>query len=403
MDKTLFSSKTVTVIGAGAVGKTIAADCALAGNKTRIFDMKPFSEKSLKGIARGGIRFYGKELNLYGFRRNGVAYLDMVTDCIEEALRGTDIIVIAVPSIGHKKMFAEIIPYLEDGMAIHIIPDNYGSMILRKMMRECGCDKKVIIGGWSSSPYGTRVDMVGGVAMPAVDVEYRAITLRASAMPLSDQEAFLESGRFLGCLQSVYEGDGPVSGDTVMDIGFSNVNPILHVPGVILGVGAMENYGLIYGNHKEDFSIYSHAYCPSISKVQYALYKEEVALAEALQVGIQKYEKKKFFSRESILGAEYMGDDFEIPFEDINHVAWGTGPTSVDSRYLTEDVPVGCCLYHELGKLLGVKTPVIDSMILLSSVILERDYFKEGYTLADIGIDNMTVEEINNYLRNNTL
>ena len=393
------NKKVITVLGAGAVGKTIAADCALAGSEVRICDLPPYAEKSLFGIERAGIKFRGLQLNLYGFRREGIAYLDMVTNDMAKAVKGAEIVVVAVPCVAHKIFFEKLIPLLEDGMAIHIFPDNYGSMILRKMMREAGCEKKVIVGGWSSSPYGTRVVKQGGVALPEVDVEYRAITLRGSAMPHCDQEAFIESGKHIGALDSVYEGEGPGLGDTAMDIGFSNVNPILHAPGVILGVGVMENFGVLFGTHKEDFSIYTHAYCPSISKVQYALYCEEVALAEALGVGMQKYDEEKFYSRESILGAEYMGDDYVIPFEDINHVAMGTGPTSVNSRYLTEDIPVGCHIFHLLGKLLGVKTPIIDSMITLASTMLDTDYFKNGYTLEDIGIGGMTVEEINKYLR----
>ncbi len=398
MDKK-YRSKTITVLGAGAVGKAIAADSSLAGCKVRICDLAPFAEKSLFGIERSGINLYGKQVNLYGFHRSGIAHLEFATDDIEKAIKGADIIVTALPCVGHKLFFEKLIPLLEDGMAIHIFPDNYGSLILRKMMKEAGCNKKVIVGGWSSSPYGARVDSMGGVVMPSVDVSYRAITLRGSAMPLSDQEEFLESGKYIGALESIYTGDGPTSGDTVMDIGFSNVNPILHAPGVILGVGAMENFGLIYGDHKENFSIYSHVYCPSISKVQYGIYLEEMALAKALGVKMQEYDESKFYSRESILGEEYMGPDFAIPFEDINHVAWGTGPTTINTRYLTEDIPVGCHIFHLLGKLLGVKTPLIDSMISLSSVMLERDYYSEGYTLEDIGLGGMTAKEINEYIR----
>ncbi len=398
MDKK-YRSKTITVLGAGAVGKTIAADCALAGSKVRICDLQPYAEKSLFGIERNGIKFYGKEMNLYGFRRSGIAHVEMATDDMEKAVKGAEIIVVALPCVGHKIFFEKLIPLLEDGMAIHIFPDNYGSLILRKMMREAGSTKKVIVGGWSSSPYGTRVDSMGGVIMPSVDVEYRAISLRGASLPLSDIDEFIESGKYIGALESVYTGNGPALGDTIMDIGFSNVNPILHAPGVILGVGAMENFGLIYGDHKENFSIYSHAYCPSISRVQYGIYLEELALAKALGVGMQEYKEKQFFSRESILGEEYMGPDFEIPFEDINHVAWGTGPTSVDSRYLTEDIPVGCHVFHLLGKLLNVKTPLIDSMIHLASAILGRDFFAEGYTLEDIDLGGMSVEEINKHIR----
>lgn len=393
------NDKVIAVLGAGAVGKSLAADCALAGSRVRLCDLPPYSEKSLANIDRTGIRFYGMELNLYGFRRNGVAHFEKVTDSVAEAMDGADIVIVALPCVGHKKFFAEMIPQLKDGMAVHIFPDNYGSLILRKMMREAGCDKKVVVGGWSSSPYGTRVDTVGGVAMPAVDVEYRAISLRGAAMPLCDQEAFIESAKYIAALDSVFTGDGPAYGDTVLDIGFSNVNPILHVPGVVCGVGAMENYGLMYGNHKEDFSIYSHVYCPSVSKVQYKVYEEELSLAKALGVGMQEYEWEEFLSRESILGQEYMGKGFAIPFEDINHIAWGTGPTSVYSRYITEDVPVGCKIFHEFGKLTGTPTPIIDSLISISSVLVDKNYFEEGYTLEEIGLGGMTVKEINAYVR----
>ncbi|HOS69554.1 MAG TPA: NAD/NADP octopine/nopaline dehydrogenase family protein [Bacillota bacterium] len=389
--------KPIAVLGAGAVGKSIAADCALAGARVRICDLPPYSEKTLFGIEKSGIKLYGEQLNLYGFERSGAAKMEIVTEKVEEAVKGAGIIIVALPCIGHRVFFERLIPVLEDGMVIHIFPDNYGSLVLRKMMREANCTKKVIIGGWSSSPFGTRVDIKGGVIMPAVKVDYRAITLRGASLPSIDQEEFFESAKYIGALDSVTKGDGIESGDTVMDIGFSNINSILHAPGTILGVGVMENMGVIFGV-KEDFSIYSHAYCPSISRVQYAFYLEEVELAKALGVGIQHYEKKQFFSRESILGCEYMGMDFEIPFEDINHVAWGTGPFSIDTRYLTEDIPVGCHIYHLLGKKCGIKTPVIDSMINIASVMLERDLYAEGYTLDDIGIGHMSLEELHEYL-----
>ena len=88
--------------------------------------------------------------------------------------------------------------------------------------------------------------------LPSTRIIYRAITLRGAALPMTDQEVFLESTKYIGAMDAITTGLGPVGGNTVMDTGFSNVNPILHCPGVILGVGALENYGLIYGNNKYD-------------------------------------------------------------------------------------------------------------------------------------------------------
>lgn len=390
--------KPIAVLGAGAVGKAQAADCALGGVKVRICDLLPFAEKTLFGVKEKGIKFYGDQLNLYGFERSGIAKMELVTTDVAEAVKGAGIVIVTTPAVGHKAFFEKLIPVLEDGMVIHIFPDNYGSLLLRKMMREAGCTKKVIIGGWSSSPYGSRVDIKGGVILPSVRVYYRAITLRGAALPTLDQEDFLESTKYMPSMDAVTTGDGPVGGNTVMDIGFSNVNPVLHCPGTILGVGVMENWGVIYGDDKYKFSIYSHAYCPSISRVQYAFYQEQCKLAEAMGVGIQPFEKKQFFSRENILGPEYMGPDYEIPFDQQDYIQYGTGPFTVENRYITEDIPVGCHVYHELGKKFGVKTPVIDSMINLASAMLERDFYESGYTLEYLGIGHMSKEEMLKYL-----
>lgn len=398
-DMSYLKEKPVAVLGAGAVGKAQAADCALAGVRVRLCDLPPFSQKTLFGVRESGINFYGDQLNLYSFERSGIARMELVTEDIAAAVKGAGLVVVATPAFGHQVFFEKLIPCLEDGMVIHIFPDNFGSLLLRKMMREAGCNKKVIIGGWSSSPYGSRVDIKGGVVLPRIRAYYRAITLRGAAMPMTDQEAFLESAKYLGSMDCITQNNGLDSGDTALDIGFSNVNPVLHCPGTILGVGVMENWGVIYGEDKYDYSIYSHAYCPSIAKVQYSFYLEQCAIAEKIGVGIQPFNKEQFFHRESILGAEYMGPDYVIPFDQQDYIQYGTGPFDINNRYITEDIPVGCHIYHELGRNFGISTPVIDSMINLANVMMETDYYKSGYTLDHIGLGGKNKDELNRYLR----
>lgn len=391
-------NKPIAVLGAGACGKAQAGDCALGGAIVRFCDLPPFAEKTLFGVKEQGLKFFGEQLNLYGFERSGVAQFDKVTTDVAEAVKGAGIVIVTTPSIGHRPFFEQLVPALEDGMVIHIFPDNYGSLLLRRMMREAGCTKKVIIGGWSSAPYGSRVEIKGGVVLPKVRAYYRAITLRGAALPTLDQDDFLESTKYIPSMDAITKGDGVVGGVTVMDTGFSNVNPVLHCPGTILGVGVMENWGVIYGENKYDFSIYSHAYCPSISQVQYTLYLEQCKLAAAMGVGIQEFAKKQFFSRENILGPEYMGPDYEIPFDQQDYIQFGTGPHSINNRYITEDIPVGCHVYHELGKKFGVKTPVVDSMINLANAMLETDFYESGYSLDYLGIGHMDKDEMLQYL-----
>ena len=95
-------------------------------------------------------------------------------------------------------------------------------------------------------------------------------------MPAKDTEDFIEASRYLPSFDAVTYGDGPVAANTALDTALSNVNPVLHCPGTILGVSTMQNFGRIFGDDKKKFSIYSHAYCEGISEVQYAFYQEEV-------------------------------------------------------------------------------------------------------------------------------
>ena len=395
----------IAVLGGGAVGKSCAADMKLAGKEVRLYDMMPFAKNTLANLEKTGILLDGVQRNLYCFERSGRAYLDMVSSDMGKVVKGAGLIVIAAPAMAHEPFFRELIPHLEDGQVIHIFTDNYGTLLLRKMMREMGCTKQVIVGGWSSAPYGTRIESVGKFTFPHVGVKYRAITLRGASLPMSDIDAFMESSRYLPCIDAVTYGNRPEAGNTVLDTGFANINPVIHVPATILGVSTMENWGVIFGGYdKNSYSMYCHGLCPSICEVQYQFFEEEKALAKEIGVGTPQYAYESFFSRRSVLTQEYMGldkdgkDNVIFPLDQPSDEG-NTGPNSINHRYLTEDVPVGCKIYHDLGVQYGVPTPVIDSMIVLAGSMHKKSFFETSkYNLAYLGIDNMPKEELLSYL-----
>ena len=79
-------------------------------------------------------------------------------------------------------------------------------------------------------------------------------------------------------------------------------------------------------------------------------------------------------------------------------------PTPSMHRYLTEDVPIGCKVYHDLGVAYGVPTPIIDSMIVLAGAMHKKSFFETSrYNLAYLGIDNMSKEQLLAYLNEGVL
>ena len=137
--------------------------------------------------------------------------------------------------------------------------------------------------------------------------------------------------------------------------------------------------------------------------MQVAFYEEETALAEAIGVDLARYPREDFFSRASILGPEYMGEGCIVPFDEQWATGFTTGPFTIQNRYITEDVPVGCHVYHELGKKFGIATPVIDSMITIASVMTGQDFYGTGVKLEDLGIGHLDKEELLQYLNEGTI
>ena len=65
------------------------------------------------------------------------------------------------------------------------------------------------------------------------------------------------------------------------------------------------------------------------------------------------------------------------------------GPTKVDSRYISEDVPQGLVMLESLGKTLNIETPIASSLINIASAALDRNLRNEGRTLDKLDKNNI--------------
>jgi len=386
MDKVL--EKPVAVLGGGACAQTFAAEFTLAGYKVRLYELPELAQGTLGEVLRTHeIELGGAQANFKWFRRAGIAKVDVVTTEISEALRGAGLVIVAIPAKGHRPFFEKMIPYLEDGQVISIFPDNFGSLMLRNMMGEKGCNVDVIIGGWSSMPYGVRVIEPG-----KLDCIIRIRELLGDALPGKDGDKFFETMKGIPAFDGVVELK---KGDTVIGVGFSNPNPAVHVPGSILNVGAMEVSEMegTLGIPKGKYSMYKHGMSPAVARVQLAFYQEERKIANAMGIEMIEFRDDQFFWKGGIMGVEYW-----VPFADVI-IPPIVGPNSVEHRYFTEDIPVGTVIRYHLAQKFGVDVPTIESMMQLGSVICKRDFLKEGITLKELGIEDLTKEQIIRYVR----
>ena len=394
----------ITVIGAGNGAHALAADCKLGGAQVRMYEFTRFNNK-VKGILNSRrICFEGIEMNHENFKRNGTAVIDMVTYDMKEAVHGANHILVSAQAQGFEQIFEELAPLLEDGQTVSIFPDNYGSLILRRIMREKGLNTKVIIAGYSSLVYGARLTDFNNMETETdvVNVMYRENEIRVDTLPSSDFDTYLSASKEIPALDATTL----IQGDTVLDIGLSNVNVLLHVPAVVLNTGTIENWGIIpnVGTKDAVYDIYAHGVSPCVGRVQYAFYQEQVAIANAFGVGICPVDEDVLQSRMGLIGQMMYGEDYRLPFsEPLDQTTWLPAPKgtrfTMESRYITEDVPVGCSSAISFADVLQVKIPVIRAMTDLSNIMMETDYCETGYSLKDFGLEKMTAPEMVTYMR----
>ena len=390
---------TLAVLGGGAVGRAVACDCALAGMEdVRLVMRSQASLRELEAVRTDGLRLQGPQTNCTGFRREGQARLRLVTDDVGEAVRGAQIIAVCLPAFAQAAYFEQLIPHLRDGMVIHIIPDNYGALRLRAMMRRAGSTARVIVGGWNCAPFGVR--RVAGADTPSLRLVNRFVRLKAGSFPMTDQAAFLESAARLPAFDCARLAGGIEAADTILDVNFSNLNPLLHIPATVLGVGVMENYGVVFGTRPEDFSLFSHAMCPAIARVQQQFLREQQAVAAAAGFTMTDYAPAEFFNRESVLASRYRAPADYAPFSSDCPDQLGIGPGSVDHRFLTEDVPMACGVMQQLARLCRTPTPLLDALCTLAeALVTDRQLLQSrAVPLGQLGLDGLQPGELRPFL-----
>lgn len=390
----------LAVCGGGNSGKAIAGDAALAGYDVCLYEMPEYSKVIEPIMHTKLINIYGRQTNYKNIKREGVAELTLVTTDIEKAIKNADVIAVSIQAIGYEKLFKLMIPYLEDGQTVLVMPDNYGTCILRRMMREMGCNKKVIVAGANSIPYGARLSNNSSVNQ--VCILYRQTLQTMDTFPSCDWDKFWKVIKDF----KPYEAADIKHGDTIFAVNFDNLNPVIHVPAVIMNSGTIDNWGHIedVGSNAVYYNVYRHGLSQSVSTIQYAFYKEEQKIAKALGIKIDEEEKDMFFSRFTLVGPLIMGPGYKIPITenlpDWHRMEYIPGARfTVDNRYITEDVPVGCKMFYELGKLGGVQTPIIESLINFGGIMVDKNYFKAGFSLEYLGLGSMNKNELLKYLR----
>jgi opine dehydrogenase len=215
-----------------------------------------------------------------------------------------------------------------------------------------------------------------------VEIYRRTTNLRCAAFPAKHTASLVDE------IRQVFPN--VIAAANVLETGFSNINAIMHPAGMLGNTGWIEK-------SVGDFLWYREGITPSIGAWIDAVDRERLAIVQRLGLSSLRFVDIFHQAGLTTAAARDSGSAYQaIHQSEANFTI--KSPPSIDHRYIREDVGYGLVPMAEIGKLLGVKTPVMDALITLASTALGVDFRIEGLTLDKMGLGGVTLDGLQRIL-----
>ena len=346
----------IAILGAGNGGCAAAADLARRGFHVRLYS------RSLERIAplraSGGIAYEGA-------LGQGFAPLSIITDDAAEAIAGADLVVFMVPTQAHESIAAIAAPHLEADQIVMAAP-GHTVLLIPSVLKRHGIARPVVC-ETGSLPYICRMD--GPVT---VRIAKRSAYQAFAAFPARETE------RLARAVKPAFPMIEPVA--NVLETVFPYTNAVHHPPAILMNAGRVEATEGAYYHYYDGIS-------PAVGRLIDALDGERLRIARALGATATPLPEHFFRMGYTTEAARDSGLAYEV-FHQSEPDRWIRAPSTLEHRFLDEDVPYGLVPLAELGRLARVATPMMDCVIHLASVVRGRDYRADGLTLERMGLAN---------------
>ena len=352
----------VAILGAGNGGQAIAGWMASKGCDVGITDLFPEYLTPLHKL---------EKLELFGAvtAEGSCTIHDNPAECV----RGVDIVLMVTAAPGHKRLIEKAAPALSDGQIFIVTPGYWAHLTIPTCLKNIGYTPDLIYVEMESLIYACRAVEAGKVRISYVKNE-----MGIGVQPKQ------ESARVLEIMRPFY----PQLKDrgNIFKVSLDNVNFPLHPSIILLNAGWAENT-------QGDWIFYKDGPAPGIIRIIEAIDAERIAMGKAAGLtATPLYELlKKFYT---VPGQNDLLSLLKLnpAYQEIK------APPIIDYRYLTEDIPYGLVPISNLSRFLGLATPVIDSVIQLSSTLLGKDFRSSGLGLTELGLEGFSKEELSSRL-----
>lgn len=358
------SAIAVGIAGAGSIAFATAALLAQHGHRPMLWSPSGEGTRALADgaplVASGAVE---------GTVRPAVA-------ASPSALCENDVVLVAVPGYGHQRVFDALAPFLRAGT--HVIVSShasFGALYLASALERRGITLPIT--AWGTTAVTGRRTAAAEVTVNTVRAKIDMCTV-----PQTAQDEAL-------ALCTTLFGDVFVPRDGLLAITLSNLNPQNHMGIALLNMTRMER-GETWGQGEN--------VTPHVGRLLERLDEERLAIAHALNLDV-----KTIF--------EHFHQSFHVPVASISAMnqemhangRGGTGPSTADSRYVTEDVPYGLLPIALLGTLTGRHAALHEAGIDIFSAMYGRDFRAENTLLQSLDLSAFPLDTLAEAGRTGTL
>lgn len=352
----------ITVMGAGNGALAVAGEWSLAGHDVRMVQTEEHSS-GLAGIPEAGAVTVEGEIA-------GVAPITYVGTDFERALDGADVVFAVGPAFATETFAEASAPYLTDGMTVVVCPGSCLGAMAFARTAGLSLDGGVTVAETSTLPYAARI------LSPATVRVFHRLNGGLYVAALG-QERTAAVAEMLGTIWETIEPAG-----SVWQTALQNGNPVIHPAVTLLNASLIDRT-------QGDFLFYEEGVTEASGRLMEAVDRERLAIGEALGVRVLS-EPDLGVLQEYMTEANYTTGYSTAP----GFLGIGAQDT-LDNRYLTEDVGVTMVFFADVARAVGVPTPVMDSIITITEVVLATDLRSAPYrSLASLGLAGRTAEEL---------
>ncbi|MHA1905744.1 MAG: NAD/NADP octopine/nopaline dehydrogenase family protein [Candidatus Thorarchaeota archaeon] len=358
----------ITVLGAGHAGRGIASYLSIRGFDTALYNR---TIENVKGILdRGGIDAHGII--------EGFAPIQLVTDDMAVAMNDRNILIVTVPAQAHPFFAKTMGPHLESEQTVLLMPGRTGGALeFARILKLNSYTNDILLGEAQTFSFVSRTTGPDSVLISSIKN-----SVKISAFPATSNRQMLKS---LKRLPLTFE-----LADDIMETSFNNIGAMLHPAPTILCAGLLESKQGGYNHYHEGIS-------KTVGHLVERMDAERVRVAQE-------------FSTHPVCLLEWLKNTYDAKGSTLHECLRSIdtydrvgSPSSLEHRYVLEDIPTGLVPISYLGKLARIETPAIDAVINIACQLYGRDFWRSGRNLESLGFKGLNLHEIKEFVRTGVL